>query len=247
MRPLLGIFGFESEKKLDLLIIVSTKRSGSTLVCDVLHQCKNTYSGYEILNRSVHPGARFIYSPECLGHYLRSSGRGNYAEKFAVKIFHEHLRQLNLSWKDVYDHFSDAVFVHLWRSDTLAQYASLVQAERDGIWLAKNNEDLNNKKSIIVESSNFREYKECTVKNDHDAYKTLSEHANYQLLCYEDLVGDPLKGINQEILVPWKVTIQSPVEIWTKKPNAALEDRIANWNKLSSEITSESRYHPGFD
>lgn len=232
------------QKKKNLIIIVSTKRSGTNLLCNIFYQYPDMFSNYEILNVGEHKYAAAIRSNSDLVEYLQMAGSAT-SDNFVVsKIFHEHMAERGLSWFAASKLLVDCKILHLVRTDLLAQYASLLSAKQSNEWAAQTENSLGSKQSVQVDLSEFKKYADERIRNDATVVKAFENHPGYYRFSYEELSKDPVKYVACELAPKLGVSTFTGVEQWTVKPAVGLEQRISNWEEIQDRIEAAERYNP---
>lgn len=231
-----------------LIVIIGSMRSGSTLLCGLTEQLEGVDSVYEAMNSYYLPGAAKLENAEEIATYLAIFSAGTSGSAMSVKIFHEHLAALDISWSELRAAMPEATWLHLYRRDILAQYVSLraAQTEAGAKWIVKAGEEVKQRPPVTVDWDAFVAFRDGIVDDDKQAASALADHSNYTAISYEYMAEDPL-GALAEVVAPavGRAIAPDPKVPYARTGGDEVSDGIANWSEIAGRATDAERMHPG--
>lgn len=219
------------------IVLLSHKRSGSTLFCNLAAQYNGVLSAYEVLNPIAFPEHSFRNVEE-LTIFVRMVCKRN--QCCVVKVFPEHLISNNIGWEDIRQLFPRAMWFHLVRRDVLLQYVSLKRAESSNVWLLGERDLSANPPSISIDVEKFKRYRDQILENDRKISGTFSGN-NYHRFSYEEFTENPVEWFNS-VFCQKTGFHPSEVKVAYRKQGSDGLAGISNSSELST-IRYELRMH----
>lgn len=231
--------------------ILTTPRSGSTYLCDLLDSTKIAGHPSEHLRLATQELARncnfdYLRLLNNLMHY-RTTSNGVFGTKFISHFLFE-LQQTKPDFQQIFNSLDK--FILLIRKDKVAQAVSLVLAQQTDVWhiYQSNNEksiNYNSKlENIIINDALLEDVEQkCVVINNQEA-RLKQILAAYKIqpleITYEDLVADTQLQINQvldflEIAKPQhQILVNSKVK---KMPSNISQEIIRQFKNRKSTVS----------
>jgi len=210
LRPLSG--------QRQLVVVLATQRTGSTLVCKLLSQLPDTFHSTEVLSPYIFETLRTTRSVTDLAAHIRRVAGGGGERTAVTKILYENLGRHGVRVDELHKALPDGtIWLHLWRRDVLAQYISERSAAAgDGRWHTYSDEDLPDRPKIYVDVDDFRTFRTRRIA-DVAAHQQAIEAATsrHAQLCYDDFGDDPwdaLRAAGEPLFGRWPETTAIPIK-----------------------------------
>lgn len=183
-----------------LLIILSTQRSGSTYLCDLLRQ-QNICNAHEyfqpyqylqylayrwncIEGNSIN---KFKYVSQLVKHRVSSTG------VLGINLHGKHLKEFE-SFKEHFDSSLEVSYVYLRRQDEISQAVSYEIADQTGKW---SNFFTSSHKPDYSFPNILKKLERIRVQNSIILAYLIKEKIKYTLLNYEDIISSDEITINE--------------------------------------------------
>ena len=224
-----------------IIILLSHKRTASTLFCSLAGQYKDVFGAYEILNPKAYPGIPLNNSTDAVNFIHMMSKRKPY---FIFKVFPEQLERLNIDCHELPKLFDNqkTIWLHLIRENSLKQFASLKRAEITDIWLLNTNEKNDLSQTINLDLNEYRIFREKIVNYDKNI-ATIFSNSNYYRLTYEQLTKRPQYWFDRYFSELICTTTTTELTIPYTKQGTNLNQSIENWAELQTEIPDNFKRH----
>ena len=224
-----------------VVIVVSSMRTGSTLMCGLAAQLPNVHTTYEALNPIAFGWMKLRGARESAGLISDLSTGGKVT---VTKIFPAHLKSLGTSWDELADELPDASWIHLYRADLLAQFSSLKRAEQSGDWTVHAGDVIGGPPSIAIDPKELSTFCEETVEGDRLAFEALHHRQNYLRVSYEEFTERPREWIDSYFGQFLDERLPSDATPFEKQGPTELLDSILNIAEIVHLIDNGRTRHP---
>lgn len=223
----------------DAIIILSSGRSGSTLLSSYLNSLKSIKSHGEILNPEVYPSNQLIDKLPFFETMTLARIKAFLNSEIncidAVKIIFGQLR--NISLERLYKNFPKVKFIILYRANLLETYVSLLRARKTQEWFTKDDKSETNDDRFLVRKDELLEF--CRrLKGRHINLNETLLLSNALVVSYKELSNNPETLFSKKIC-PYLNIKYKPVRSALKKQmRKPLREAIENFHEIEGLINS---------
>jgi LPS sulfotransferase NodH len=232
---------FMADKSFELhhgrVIIISSGRSGSSLLVNYLNSSRNVHCHGEILSSEHGYGkVEGKSTAELRAHVVSFFGKRATAYVGAKFLTHQ-FEELKITIEDVLEVLREPKVLLLYRSKLLETYVSLLIAQENNIWYSS---DRVNRISVPVSKREFLDYVSVQRRRWQRCLEGICGRVPLFCMTYEELVEAPRETMDQVFAfldVP-------PAPIYTKsvKQNPqSLREKVSNYDVLDLESPEMSR------
>ena len=222
-------------------VIVSSGRSGSTLLVQLLNCHPNIRCKGELLNRStlkrhdmVGEGNRILIDYILASLLLWAPPWIPYT---AFKVFNEQLQYCHLRLKEVILALSNPPVIVLYRKNMLETFVSLQIAFRNNIWYS---ETVTNSDSIVVNWEQFAEYVDTERNRWKMSMSDLSGQTRKLFISYEELTSRQTDSMNKIFMFLGLDSCLVIVQADSKRQNPlSLPKKVKNYQQIAQEVMKD--------
>lgn len=225
-RQLLYLLNYKISKpeKLNILLIYSSGRTGSTVLCSTLSKSQAMKYDDEILRKKLIHYPSFV-----LGHAQK-----NKKSWYLIKIKQMNLDRLGVSLTTFIDNLgSQNIYkIHLLRSNEFEHSISRFIAKKRNIYNSK--KEVTNTKSKIVISFNKLKDKILWQRGENNREKTETKGLDFLNLTYESHISTSNKLIETQELIFKQLGIEGKgaKPEYIKVLSTDLSQEISNWDEI---------------
>lgn len=228
----------QNEEERRCFILLSSARSGSTLLMDLMNNHPNVKCLHEPLNRERLDERQLTNaSKEDILNYVRSAVMEVDRPVVGMKLFVEHLEENHLEFRDIVRILDKPKVITLYRPNLLDTYVSLMIAYANDRWYSTNEA---NAEAIELDWDGFRGYAtkwrqlwETTMAE----VKHLIRPVDRTVVTYDELCGQK-NDVTQRMfrfLGLWE--IDYGIQYYSVKQNpTSLEKKITNFAEVSKHL-----------
>ena len=223
-------------------VIVSSGRSGSTLLIQLLNCHPEITCKGELLNRNylqTH-NLRGASSSTLINYILASLIPSKmFLSYTGFKLFNEQMEFCNLHLKDVLTALFYPHVIILYRENMLETYVSLEIAFKTDVWYS---EGRGTSERIEIDWQKFVDYAVTERVRWKRSMMEMSMHSEVLFVSYEELIGNRNKAMNR--IFQFLNVDMCHVEAASKKQNPlSLQEKIINFEQIEQKILqSEDSY-----
>lgn len=241
-----GIHG--DKRDYQRFMVLSYKRSGSTMLTSALKKHSRAHCFGEVFNRAHAMAWTEGYDntnswlnairnhrPEQFLSQFIFRGYAPTVDAVGFKIFPEHAQDAR--FRATFDELladPDVKVIHLVRQNKLAMYLSLVQAQRSGVW-AVSRGDTAQPSAVTIDPTQCAQGFSA-LEAEEDFFRERLASRDHFAVSYEQLVQDPdtyFGGIQQHLGLP----VEPMQRATGRQRTVPLRDAIANFAELEMHFT----------
>lgn len=234
-----------NSERLEPIIILAGRRTGSTLLSSYLGSLPSIHSQGELLNPDIYPFlglfSRIPVGKQLALLYLKSSSLNSPSCVPSFKLIFEHLEMLSISLEDLQEAFPLAKFIIVYRHSLLESYVSLLKARKTREWFSTKADLEKEDFRFTLDANDFLDF----CKDAKSKYKKCGSAGitkNSVVIEYQELASNP-KALFQEKLCPFLGIEFQPIKTSLKKQSkGSISTLITNFDEihkvLENQITS---------
>ena len=229
-------------------VIVSSARSGSTLLVQLLNNNKGIVCESELLNRELLEYYQLKGADErTLTNYILSMllPLKLWLPFKGFKLFNEQLEYCNLPLQQVLDSLHSPPVIVLYRQNLLETYVSLQIAFQTNLWYS---EDDVNDSSVKVDWNEFYFYAECEKRRWKRTMSTL-KGVNKIIISYDELTGSKREETIHKLFAFLNLMSdrsQPLVAKCIRQNPLQLKEKVVNYHEIMQHL-QESGYSVALD
>ncbi|APY08025.1 hypothetical protein BWZ20_06795 [Winogradskyella sp. J14-2] len=223
------LFGNKDYKK---FVIISTSRTGSTLVMALLNNHKNVICDGELFKNLNGKSCKHVWN-DFFNHKPKDT------QQVGFKLFYSHPRDDDKTVWDIIKQDKSIKIIHLMRRNILRIFLS----QRIGIKTKRWTENVNRPHNISLESKKVDvDYKECTeafnkITDYQNKTKQMFKEHDYLEVYYEDIVNDRESELDK--IFDFLDVEKMQVTANNKKQNPErIDELINNYEELKNKFTN---------